>query len=77
MRIACLVLVLAAAGGCVQRYDLEKPGGTAEQERMDWGLCGGDYLPGRLQIAAEDSEAVLECMREKGYDIMPVGLIDW
>ncbi|HET7408593.1 MAG TPA: hypothetical protein VFJ13_00200 [Paracoccaceae bacterium] len=75
-RIACLALALAVAG-CVQRYDLEKPDGTIEQERIDWGLCGGDYLPGRVQITTEDSEAVLQCLKDKGYTVAPIGLIQW
>lgn len=75
--LPCLaVLLVAILAGCVQRYDLDKPGITGEQERIDWGLCGGDFLPGgRIQIAGEDSGAVLACMREKGYRIRPIGLL--
>lgn len=72
---ACLVIALATAAGCVQRYELDKVGADAEQQRVDWGLCGGDFLPaGSVQIAAEDSSGVLRCMREKGYTVRSIGL---
>ncbi len=73
---ACLAVALAmATAGCVQRYTLDKVGADADQQRVDWGLCGGDFLPaGSVQIAADDSDAVLICMKEKGYTVRSVGL---
>lgn len=76
-RSACFAVLALLLAGCVQRYDLDKPGGTAEQERIDWGLCGGDYLPGKVQITADDRKAVLQCMKEKGYKVEPIGLFQW
>jgi hypothetical protein len=72
------VAVVAISAGCVQRYDVDKPGVPVEQQRVDWGLCGGDFLPlGKVQIAREKSDAVLRCLSEKGYTIEPTGLLGW
>ncbi|MBN8462456.1 MAG: hypothetical protein J0M01_06525 [Dechloromonas sp.] len=43
-----------------------KPNATVAEERTDWGLCGGNFLPdGQVQPVMD--EKLLNCMSKKGY----------
>lgn len=54
--------------GCAynQMTYFRKHNATVADERTDWGLCGGNFLPDGQVRPAMDAN-VLKCMSEKGY----------
>ena len=48
-----------------------KPGGSDEQTRMDYGLCGGNFdvfgMPG---FKPQEFEPIDRCMQSKGYRLV-------
>jgi len=42
---------------------------SVEDERRDWGLCGGDFYPSGL-VKPQVSESILQCMVSKGYETL-------
>lgn len=66
--ILVLILMLSACVG--QRYDIVKTGVSEEQERQDWGLCGGNFdANGNPEINTEERDVVFNCMKQKGYGV--------
>jgi hypothetical protein len=71
MKQVALVVSLVAAimlTGCAgnKMTSFRKHGASMEDERRDWGLCGGDFhANGRLRTTPNGT--VVECMRDKGY----------
>ena len=63
--VAVLSLVIQGCAYKEMTY-FRKQGATVAQERTDWGLCGGNFLPDG-QVRPEMDANVLKCMSEKGY----------
>lgn len=60
--------ILLFVKGCAYKEMtyFRKHGATVTDERTDWGLCGGNYLPdGQLESLVNTD--ILKCMSEKGY----------
>jgi hypothetical protein len=66
--ILFLMSILLFVQGCAYREMtyFRKHGATVADERADWGLCGGNYLPGG-QLESLVNSDILKCMSEKGY----------
>ncbi|MEO5669860.1 MAG: hypothetical protein ABIR26_04125 [Ramlibacter sp.] len=63
---AALVLVGCAYGNMTS---FRKHGASLEDERRDWGLCGGDFHTNGAPRVTPDGK-VVGCMRNKGYQTL-------
>lgn len=52
--------------GASEATFFRKHGATVKEERVDWGLCGGNFQPGGAVRPNFDPE-LLRCMQAKGY----------
>ena len=68
MKIFVWPMVLLVLVGCsaTESTFFRKHGASREQERIDWGLCGGNFLENRMLEPSTDP-TLLNCMRSKGY----------
>jgi len=64
--IFLLVVILQGCGYANMTY-FRKHQATIEDERRDWGLCGGNFFPDGKVRPALDAKT-LECMNKKGYE---------
>lgn len=64
--VLIIILVLEGCGYANMTY-FRKHQATIEDERRDWGLCGGNFLPNGNITASMDAK-VLKCMSKKGYE---------
>ena len=63
-----LLSLIVLVQGCAynEMTYFRKHGATLEDERRDWGLCGGNFLADQ-QLSPVIQRGALTCMREKGY----------
>lgn len=67
-RVLSLILLVAMIQGCAynEMTYFRKHGATLEDERRDWGLCGGNFLADQ-QVSPIINREALTCMSKKGY----------
>ena len=72
--VLCVALVAACTTGPTRLIDgwgIGRANTSAERERKDWALCGGDFYESGSYILEGDEyrNTVFDCMRAKGYRI--------
>ena len=67
--VAASVAIIGLVASCStsRSFELTKSGVSEEQERVDWGLCGGNFDAKGKGAAPNDFEETKACMEGKGY----------